>query len=173
MYLISLYFDEKTNKTLQNLIDKVAKETGNTFMTENKVPPHITVSALETLDEESLVKSLDKKIENIKKGSLAWVSIGTFNSRVIFISLILNQYLHEISTLIHEGASEISDVSFSKFYLPLNWFPHTTIGKKLSEDELFTAFKVLQKHFSLFEGQVTKIGLSKTKPYKEIKFWEL
>lgn len=45
MYLVSIYFDEKTDVKLRNLIDKVARETENTFMPDNNVPPHITIAA--------------------------------------------------------------------------------------------------------------------------------
>ena len=47
MYFISLYFDNKTNERIQRYIDKIANCSGNVFMTENKVPPHITVSSFE------------------------------------------------------------------------------------------------------------------------------
>lgn len=46
MYLISAYFDQRTTKILQKQIDRIARETGNTFMTQNtelglaKVNPH-------------------------------------------------------------------------------------------------------------------------------------
>ena len=43
MYLISVYFDDKTNRILQRYIDRIAEETGNRFMTEHNVPPHVTL----------------------------------------------------------------------------------------------------------------------------------
>lgn len=48
MYLISIYFDDKTNNRIQQAINQVAKKSGNTFMLDAEVPPHITVSAFET-----------------------------------------------------------------------------------------------------------------------------
>ena len=42
MYLISAYFDDYTNKILSRYIEKIADFTGNKFMTDNHVPPHIT-----------------------------------------------------------------------------------------------------------------------------------
>ena len=51
MYLISIYFDEKTDKQIRRLMSQVAEQTGNTFMQDNHVPPHITVAAIETRDE--------------------------------------------------------------------------------------------------------------------------
>ena len=54
MYLISIYFDEETNKRIQRYINLVAEKTGNTFMTAGHVPPHITVSAFEAREEENV-----------------------------------------------------------------------------------------------------------------------
>lgn len=172
MYLISIYFDEKTNNTIQKLIDKVAKETGNTFMIDGKVPPHITISAFQSNKEEEVIKALDLKLKEINEGKLQMVSIGVF-PQVIYLSVVLNEYLHNLSLSIYEGVKSVNDVSFSKFYMPLQWLPHITVGKKLTEEETLIAFQVMQKHFSMFNGTITKIGLSKTKPYKEIKSWEI
>lgn len=173
MYLISLYFDDKTNKKIQRLIDKVAEDSENKYMIEGDVPPHITVSAFETDEVEKVIESLDLKLKDIKEGDLQWVSIGAFNSRVIFLSVVLNQYLYKLSLSIYEGIESVPNVSVSRFYRPLQWLPHTTIGKKLSQDETLVAFKTLQNNFAMFGGTVTRIGLSKTKPYEEIKEWVL
>ena len=61
----------------------------------------------------------------------------------------------------------------SRFYLPFSWMPHITIAKKLSRDELLLGFQELEKNFSTFNGEVIKIGLSKTNPYEEIIKWNL
>lgn len=50
VYHISVYFDEKTTAHMQEFIEKVAQATGNHYMTEAKVPPHITLCALECGD---------------------------------------------------------------------------------------------------------------------------
>ena len=46
MYLISAYFDEHTTRQLQRFIDAVAQNTGNTYMIDNNVPPHLTICYL-------------------------------------------------------------------------------------------------------------------------------
>ena len=65
MYLISIYFDENTEKILNSHIQHVAKATGNTFMLDNHVPPHITVAAVETKQEDMVISRVE---ELIKKG---------------------------------------------------------------------------------------------------------
>ena len=48
MYLLSLYFDEKTNQKICNLMKCVAERSGNTDMTDKAVPPHITLAVFES-----------------------------------------------------------------------------------------------------------------------------
>ena len=60
MYLISAYFDEHVTKGLQRLIDNIAKETGNTYMIENNVPPHLTISSFETRKPDNLKEEFMK-----------------------------------------------------------------------------------------------------------------
>lgn len=57
MYLISVYFDEQANKNLQRYINMIADKTGNTFMTDNNVPPHITLG--KKLDKEQMMIAFD------------------------------------------------------------------------------------------------------------------
>lgn len=173
MYLISIYFDEKTNYKIEQLIRKVADKSGNTFMIDGKVPPHITVSAFETKKEEEAIKRLEMCAEKLSRGSLQWVSMGTFLPHVIFLSPVLNEYLQKIAEEIHESMSGMEDTIISKCYRPYQWLPHTTIGKTLSKDEMKAAFEVMQEQFAVFTGTVTKIGLAKTNPYEELALFTL
>lgn len=173
MYLVSIYFDEKTNKIIQNYINKVAEKTGNHFMIDGNVPPHITVSAFETKQEEKVIEALEKAVTQMKSGQLQWASVGEFFSYVIYLAPVLNEYLHCLSQNVYDCVKEIEDTEISPYYQPFQWLPHTTIGKKLSKEEMKTAFEVMQNSFAMFSGTVTKIGLAKTNPYTDLVNWEL
>lgn len=173
MYLVSIYFDEKTNRTIQNYINQVAKKTGNTFMIEGKVPPHITISAFETKREEVVIEKLELAVKKMNQGSVQWVSIGAFLPYVLYLSPVLNEYLYGLSEKVFKSMDGTDETKISLYYRPFQWVPHTTIGKKLTKEEMLTGFEVLQKSFAMFQGKVTKIGLAKTNPYQEIKDWEL
>lgn len=173
MYLVSLYFDDKSTRKIQGFINKVAVKSGNNFMIDGKVPPHITIAAFQSNEENKVIEILDKDIKNIKSGMINWASIGVFNSSVIFLAPVLNEYLHNLSVSIYEGISSVEDVSISKYYLPFQWIPHTTIAKKLAREELMLAFEELEKHFSMFGGRITRIALSKTNPYEDIIVWDI
>lgn len=173
MYLISIYFDEKTNCIIKQLIQKVANKSGNVFMTDGNVPPHITVSAFETKHEKETIARLETYAEKITIGTLQWVSVGTFLPHVIYLTPVLNEYLQNMSEELYELLQDMDDTIISKYYRPYQWLPHTTIGKMLSKEEMRAAFAVLQEQFVPLKGIVTKIGLAKTNPYEELAVFEL
>ena len=172
MYLISVYFDNKTENRIQSYIDDIASACGNTFMVENDVPPHMTIAAFETLHEETAVEVINAAISNIKRNKIELVTVGTFPT-VIFIQPVLNEYLHHMLSALYEGIKSVPDTKMSKLYEPFHWLPHVTIAKQLSEDEIRKAFDALQKAFHMFEGEIVRIELAKKKPYRVIASWEL
>ncbi len=173
MYLVSIYFDEKANKIIQNHINKVAEKTGNHFMIDGNVPPHITISAFETKQEAKVIETLEAVVYKLSRGQLQWAFVGEFFPYVIYLAPVLNEYLHSMSKTIYDSVVEIEDTKISPYYRPFQWLPHTTIGKKLSKEEMKSAFEVLQNDFAMFSGTVTRIGLAKTNPYTELINWEL
>lgn len=173
MYLVSIYFDEKTNKKIQKFINQVALKTGNRFMLDGDVPPHITVSAFEALDEEQVIETLKHVATKLKKDTLQWVSVGQFFPYVLYITPVLNEYLHDMSAQISTALSQIDGIKISPYYQPFQWLPHSTIGKTLTKEEMRIAFEVMQNSFAMFEGEVVRIGLAKPNPHRDIMSWEL
>ena len=173
MYLISIYFDEKTDEKIRYLMEQVAKNTGNTTLLDDKVPPHITISAFETNNEELAITCLKESCDTLRSDDLQWVSVSTFFPYVIYLSPVLNEYLFSLSKTIFDNFSGLDNISINKYYQPFSWQPHTTIGRKLSEDQMQLAFQTLQKHFAPFKGTITKIGLAKTNPHRDIALFDL
>ena len=173
MYLVSIYFDEKTNKKMQQYINKVAEVTGNRFMIDGQVPPHITISAFETQDEQAAISAVECAAAKLQQGKLTWVSAGQFFPYVIYLAPVLNEYLHNLSLTLYDEIAQVNDIQISPYYRPYQWFPHSTIGKKLTKEEMKTAFEVLQNSFGMFEGNIVKIGLAKPNPHRDIKTWDL
>lgn len=172
MYLISVYFDNKTEDQIQSYINDVEMSCGNTFMKDNSVPPHMTISAFETRDEACVVEMLTSTMSNIKKNKIEWVTVGTFPT-VIFIQPVLNEYLHSLSSLVYDSLVNLPNTKVSKYYKPFSWLPHATIAKQLTEEEMREAFSVLHKSFGVFEGEIVRIELAKKNPYRIIASWEL
>lgn len=173
MYLISLYFDEDTEKKLKSFMHRVSKATGNPFMIVNQVPPHITVAAVETKQEDVLISCMEELVKRLEGGDVKWVSVGSFSSQVIYVQPVLNEYLHNLSVLLAKELGQIEETLLSPYYKPFSWLPHCTIAKQLTKEQMQQAFMVLQNDFASMDGCVTRIGIAKTNPHRNIKVWEL
>lgn len=142
-------------------------------MLEGKVPPHITISSFETQDVTQVISLLEYCIDGLQQGLIRWTSAGVFLPYVIYLSPVLNAYLHGLSKEITDTLKQVKGIRLSPYYQPFSWMPHTTIGKQLSNEEMQIAFQVLQHQFGPFDGKITKLGLAKTNPYEDIATFQL
>ena len=147
MYLVSVYFDEKTNRILNRYIRIIAEKTGNTFMTEHNVPPHMTLSSIEARSQ--------------------------LLPYVFFATPVLNDYLQVLTNQVYESTKDIPETSISRYYQPGSWLPHVTLGKTLTKEQMQTAFAVMQDNFQPFTATITEIGLAKVNPHEDVVRFEL
>ncbi len=201
MYLISAYFDDKTEKRIQKYIDAVAARTGCGFMVDNNIPPHITLAQYAgsapgrgcgagdggevrgSFIAERIEERIDELIRagKIGSGSIDVVSFGVFKPRVMFLTPVLNEYLFNISLALNEALNKNtpkrSKMERGKIqkdnYTPFNWLPHITIARGLSEPQMRQAFSCMQADFEIFSARIERIGLAESRPYTDIKVWEL
>lgn len=173
MYLISIYFNEETERKLKNIIQHIANETGNTFMLDNQVPPHMTVAAVETKHEDVLVARMDELVKRLQNDTIQFVSTGSFASKVIYVQPVLNEYLHNLSVTLKQELDQIEETILSPYYQPFSWLPHCTMAKQLSKEQMQQAFSVLQNEFMPMDARVVRIGIAKTNPHRDMKLWEL
>ena len=172
MYLISVYFDEQTDNKIRSYMKQIAKHTGNLAMIEGNVPPHITVGAFKADSEEKAKTVFANITKQAGAGEIQWVSVGTFLPRVLYLMPVLNEYLHHLLVITTKEMSK-QEVLINSQYQPFSWLPHATLGKALNIEEMRTAFEVMQSQFAPFESKVTKIGLAKTSPYKDLEIFVL
>jgi len=168
MYLISLYFDEKTNRMIQRYIDNVAMHTGNTFMTDHNVPPHMTICAIEAKSIEELVPAFESLNGRIKGGDIQFVSTGQLLPYVFYITPVLNDHLQDMSKTIYDAFAGIPQTSISRFYKPSSWLPHVTVAKTLSKEQMQEAFKIMQNEFTPFDSHIVRLGLSRVNPHIDV-----
>lgn len=179
MYLISAYFDNASEKRLQRLIEHTAKATGNTFMVDHGVPPHLTIAAFETRNPEQLLlgngsqSAFGQVVSGLKPGKVPIVSAGAFFPYVMYVTPVFNAYLISLQKELYEYILGFEDITVNRFYRPMEWFPHITVGKTLTEQQMRLAFETLQKHFAVIEASVVEIGLARTNPHKDLMRGEL
>lgn len=173
MYLVSLYFDGETEKKLQRYIRRTAEKTGNYYMLERRIPPHLTIAASESRKEEELAAALDECAGAWYAETIHWAAIGSFKPHVLFLAPVLNRYLHELCVSANRAADRLDDGGKPNKYQPFGWIPHATIARTLTEKQMLVGFQVLQANFSPFTGKGTRIGLARSSPYEDIRMWEL
>ena len=173
MYLISAYFDERTNQSINRYIRQLATKTGNTFMIDNQVPPHMTISSVEARQGDILFPCLEQLQGQLIAGTVSIVSVGMFFPYVMYLTPVLNAYLLELSQQIYDAVHDIPEVNVNRFYQPLHWLPHITLGKTLTREQMQQAFAVMQDGFAPIEGRITKLGLAKTNPHEDLMMWKL
>lgn len=172
-YAVVLKFDRETENKIQELIDEVAEITGCDYMKQIKIPPHITVSALVSDNEEALLLEMKSIAELVNKDFIYFANIGVFNPLVIYLGPVMNEFLQNTCRTVNERLLKYADVGNRGQYLPNQWVPHAAVAVKLTPDTLKEAFAVVQEKFSAFGAAVEKITLARTEPYKELCSWEL
>ena len=173
MYLVSIYFDEETNKILNRYIDKLAEKTGNTFMTEHNVPPHITISQIEARSENVLIPYMAQLRGKLKAGEISIVSVGMLLPYVLYAAPTLCEYLQDLANEVYNNFCDIPETIVSRYYNPASWLPHITLGKKLSKEQLLTAVSIMQTDFAPIKAKVVEIGLAKVNPHEDVVRFEL
>lgn len=167
MYLISVYFDDTANRTLQRYIQQIAEQTGNTFMTEHQVPPHMTISAIEARGVEVLQPAFEAF--QFSAGEIQFVSVGQLLPYVFYATPVLNAYLMDLSKAVYDLYKDVPETKISRFYRPYAWLPHVTLGKTLTKFQMKKAFEVMQESFVPFTAAVTEIGLAKVNPHEDVR----
>ena len=87
---------------------------------------------------------------------------------VLYVTPVLNLYLEDMIEQVHDMVKNIPEVRMSRYYQPMQWLPHITLGKKLSKEQMQEAFAVMQEQFVPMEVTVSEIGLAKTNPHQDL-----
>lgn len=160
-YAVVLYFDDQTNAIFYNMINKIAEITGNYYMVNNQIPPHITIGDFFTEDEPDISKFKEK----MQSGEIVFNDLGSFDPCVFYAAPAINDYLRNCNKIFYEWSKSLG-YEENKLYAYNNWIPHLTIATKLNSEQLQKAFSVA--NFTPFSGRTEKIALVKCNPYKEI-----
>ena len=172
-YAVTLEFDRETQNRIQELIDEVAKATGCDYMKQSKIPPHVTVSALVSDNEETLLTEMESIAEAMNKGVIWFANIGVFNPFVIYLGPVMNEFLQNTCCTVNERLLKYAEVGNRGRYLPNQWVPHAGIAVKLTPEALKEAFAIVQEKFSAFSATAEKIVFCRAEPYEELRSWNL
>jgi len=172
-YAFILCFDNDVESKFQNIIELIAESGISNYVTDTKIPPHISIAAFTTDNVDPIISKLDGHISDFKPGNIVWPSLGMFVPNVLFFAPVLNEYLLNACININRLIEPLSTVGERGMYLPYNWIPHTTLASKLDNDGLKKAIDITVKRFSFVAGKSNRLILVKSDPYEEIRTWDL
>ena len=69
--------------------------------------------------------------------------------------------IEQVHDMVKDMVKHIPEVRMSRYYQPMQWLPHITLGKKLSKEQM-------QELFVPMEVTVAEIGLAKTNPHQDL-----
>ena len=83
-YAVSLHFSQDVNEIIFNTMSSIAELTGNDFMIENKVPPHITIGAFHgTKDSEEHLMQIVEEFTKAQKSAIQSGAVKQYYFRVV------------------------------------------------------------------------------------------
>lgn len=170
-YTISLHFPQAVNEIISSAVEAISDLTGNHFIKENKIPPHITIGAFHAAkDEESkllqLVEDFAKKMEPC---IIHFCDIGNFNNKVLFLKPEKDDFLAKINSDLHSILLAKFEKAENGYYLPEIWFPHTTLATRLNQSQFEKAKKIAGKIKLPLEAEISEISVYQRSPLEELK----
>ena len=178
-YAVSLHFSQKVNEIVISTSQAIADKTGNSFMIENKIPPHITIGAFHAAREEEA--KLLQLVEDFARGQKAghkavtvqFSEVGNFNGKVLFLQPEKNNFLSEINKKLHTLLLPEFEKAENGYYLPDIWFPHTTLATRLNQSQFSAAEKVAKQITLPLEAAIEELAVYQCSPFLELKKYKL
>ncbi len=172
-YAIVLYFDNTTNKIIGNMIERTAALSGNSYMLDINIPPHVTLGCFFSNEQSDLPEKVESFTKNITPFEVTFDAIGAFEPYVLFASPIKDAYLAELNNSLHELLLDNYEPAENANYLPNKWMPHCSLAVRLDAEQ-FAKAKAIEAEIDFpFTALVTKIALAKCNPYNEVATWSL
>ena len=172
-YAIILCFDSDTDNYFQNIINSIADSGVSSYMTDKKIPPHITLAFFCTEKIDRVIDELDKRISDFKTGDITWASLGAFVPHALYSAPVLNEYLLNACINANHMVEPFSTVGDNGHYLPYQWVPHTSLAVQLDNERLKKAFYIASQQFTAINGKSNRLLLAECNPYTKIKSWDL
>ena len=173
-YAVTLYFDSQTNELIEKAMRDIATATGNNYMLDNSVPPHLSLGLFhaEEEKEEELVNLFEEFAEGLKSRdaglSLNFNDPDNFADKVIFLNVSRDEPLMKLNRDLHQLFLPHFEAGNNRNYLPENWVPHIALAVKLCGPQFEKGFEVAKNSPLPKSAKITSATLARCNPYNEV-----
>lgn len=170
-YAVSLFPDDGGAERIRGICGGLSRATGNGFMVQNDVPPHLTLGIFHAADEElsqmeECFREFALKARNcISNLCLDFCGVDSFLDKVIFLRLQKDEPLCFLNRILHESFLLHFESGDNRNYLPQNWCPHIALGVKLSHDQFEKGMEFLGSISTPDKCRIVSVGLARCNPY--------
>lgn len=170
-YAVSLHFTPDVNEIISSVVKSIDEVTGNSFIIENKIPPHVTIGAFHAAkeDETKLIQMVENFTKTQKAGVVRFTEIGNFNSKVLFLKLEKDGFLSQINEELHSVLLPEFEKAENGYYLPDIWFPHTTLATRLNQSQFEKSLNITKSIKLPLETKINEIAVYQCSPFAELK----
>ena len=174
-YAVSLHFTPDVNEIISSTVKSIAEVTGNSFIIENKIPPHVTIGAFHAAkeDEEKLIQMVEDFAKSQKAGIIHFDEIGNFNGKVLFLKPEKDGFLAQMNAELHTILLPEFEKAENGYYLPEIWFPHTTLATRLNQSQFEKAAKIVGSIELPLATEINEIAVYQCSPFAELKRYKL
>lgn len=157
---VELYFDARTEETVNSLRDEVHATGIEASRTLAGGRPHISLALVETADTNLLAEVIAQFAANTRSCPVRLVSLAAFSGSkgVLFLAPVPTTRLLDIHAGLYEQL-EARGLASDPLYRPGSWVPHCTLEMGLSGSQLAAAFDSCWRSFSPVEGSLVAAGV--------------
>ncbi|MBO4640733.1 MAG: 2'-5' RNA ligase family protein [Treponema sp.] len=173
-YAVTLYLDSQTNELILEAMRDIAVTTGNNYMLDNSVPPHLSLGLFHAEEKKAseMEKLFGQFAESLKSNS-AGLSLNfngpdNFADKVIFLSVARDKPLMKLNRDLHQLFLPHFEAGDNRNYLPENWVPHIALAVKLDAQQFAKGFSIAKRFPLPKSAKITSATLAKCNPYNEV-----
>lgn len=171
-YAVLLYFDEESEKDIDNNIQKIDVENYDMGM-----PPHITIFSWHCESAKDYIRDIEAFAKTQPKVAITFSSFGIFDTigKYFFLSPVRGDALTKIHKSLSESIKLKEGDTYEKLYVDDNkWVPHCSIGYRLTEKNLPKFLTEALKNFDLpFSVTGSRLAICTLEPVNEIVTFKL
>lgn len=173
-YAVVLHFDRDGEARLDAVVRAAARECGNRYMLEQRIPPHLTLAMFRCADVAPVVEAIEAELAGFPRREIEFAAIEAFAPRVVYASPVKDAALAKANLWANALVAALSELDGEgAYYLPDRWLPHATLATKLSDAQFPVALRTAQEGFAPFRAVCDRLALAECNPYKSLKVWTL
>ena len=173
-YAVLVYFDTASEENIRILQEEASRVSGNTYIFDNRIFPHITLSLFSKDDYQDLIEDLHVFSKRLRNIDINLTSIGIFNSTPAVVNLlpVVSKDITRIHQLLHKKLSR-HECDFNPYYEEANWVPHCAVAVNISSTELMPVIETTCALFKPMVCRLSTLSLVECNPYCEVMDWNI